>query len=70
MSENEDENEYDYDYNYEYDPEDYKDEEIDYKDFSSLQDEEKYDKSQKEIAGSLPSSVYCDLVNTFDTKCF
>lgn len=65
-SENDDE----YDYNYEYDPEDYKDEEIDYKDFSSLQDEQKYDKSQKEIAGSLPSSVYCDLVNTFDTKCF
>ena len=63
------EDEYDYDYNYDYNYSG-EDEKINYKDFSSLQDEQKYDKSQKEIAGSLPSSVYCDLVNTFDTKCF
>ena len=68
-SSEEDYEEYNYDYTYEYDySEETKD--INYKDFSSLQDEQKYDKSQKEIAGSLPASVYCDLVNTFETKCF
>ena len=67
-SETESYDEYDYDYSYEYDPE--MENEINYNDFSSLQSEEKFDNSQKEIAGSLPSSVYCDLVNTFDSKCF
>ena len=67
-SSEEDYEEYNYDYTYDYDYSEEKN--INYKDFSSLQDEEKYDKSQKEIAGSLPPSVYCDLVNTFETKCF
>ena len=67
-SQPETEEEYDYDYTYEYDPEVV--EEIDYNDFSSFESEQKYDTSQKEISGSLPSSVYCDLVNTLNTKCF
>ena len=63
LSSDEDEYNYEeYDYNYE--------EEQNYNDFSSLQSEAKYASSQKDIAGDLPPSVYCDLVNTLNSECF
>ena len=72
----EDDSEYDYDaiyeYNYETDYQyDYKeDTKEDCNDFSHLiGNDSSHDDNEKDILSDLPSSVYCELINTLETKC-
>jgi hypothetical protein len=72
----EEDSEYDYDaiyeYNYETDYQyDYKeDAKEDCNDFSHLiGNNSSNDDNQKDILSDLPSSVYCELINTLETKC-
>ena len=42
----------------------------DYNNFESLDNTERFDKSQQDISYTLPASVYCNLIKTLKTKCF
>ena len=59
---------YDYDYNNNYSNYDYESEKEDCNDFTHIIESSSHTKNEEPLS-DLPSNVYCDIVNTLETKC-